>query len=120
MPSEVARRLPRPPSNSSIDGTRSRARSCGMCSFSGPVAVLVGDRRFFHAQNSMKLCNRQCHLKCRAAAWPAGDTDATIVGHDDLLDQREPEAGTVFLRDRKSTRLNSSHLGISYAVFCLK
>src|SRR5262245_63004881 len=27
-----------------------------------------------------------------------------------------PEART----DRKSTRLNSSHLGISYAVFCLK
>src|ERR1039458_5278684 len=24
------------------------------------------------------------------------------------------------MRDRKSTRLNSSHLGISYAVFCLK
>src|ERR1039458_1803983 len=27
--------------------------------------------------------------------------------------------GEVFERDRKSTRLNSSHLGISYAVFCL-
>src|SRR5471030_1838933 len=26
----------------------------------------------------------------------------------------------VEFRDRKSTRLNSSHLGISYAVFCLK
>src|SRR5437899_6877857 len=25
-----------------------------------------------------------------------------------------------FSSDRKSTRLNSSHLGISYAVFCLK
>src|ERR1039457_1076684 len=25
-----------------------------------------------------------------------------------------------FLKDRKSTRLNSSHLVISYAVFCLK
>src|SRR5436853_5896516 len=25
-----------------------------------------------------------------------------------------------FVEDRKSTRLNSSHLGISYAVFCLK
>src|SRR5690606_40280103 len=25
-----------------------------------------------------------------------------------------------FLRDRKSTRLNSSHVKISYAVFCLK
>src|SRR5258705_4266501 len=27
---------------------------------------------------------------------------------------------TSLFRDRKSTRLNSSHLGISYAVFCLK
>src|SRR5437899_8624873 len=27
---------------------------------------------------------------------------------------------TAYARDRKSTRLNSSHLGISYAVFCLK
>src|SRR5258705_7329827 len=26
----------------------------------------------------------------------------------------------LFEADRKSTRLNSSHLGISYAVFCLK
>src|SRR5262245_66553026 len=26
----------------------------------------------------------------------------------------------VLVGDRKSTRLNSSHLGISYAVFCLK
>src|SRR5256885_10977964 len=29
-------------------------------------------------------------------------------------------APTPSLRDRKSTRLNSSHLVISYAVFCLK
>src|SRR5438045_6469345 len=28
--------------------------------------------------------------------------------------------GRFDLGDRKSTRLNSSHLGISYAVFCLK
>src|SRR5438045_7372803 len=28
--------------------------------------------------------------------------------------------GNVSMLDRKSTRLNSSHLGISYAVFCLK
>src|SRR5437899_4773816 len=34
-----------------------------------------------------------------------------------------PKPGCVWLKalaDRKSTRLNSSHLGISYAVFCLK
>src|SRR5437899_3651469 len=29
-------------------------------------------------------------------------------------------AGLCLAPDRKSTRLNSSHLGISYAVFCLK
>src|SRR5690606_41764046 len=33
--------------------------------------------------------------------------------------QAEP-TGTVTVRDRKSTRLNSSHVKISYAVFCLK
>src|SRR5690554_7306022 len=31
-----------------------------------------------------------------------------------------PPNGGVDLRDRKSTRLNSSHVRISYAVFCLK
>src|SRR5262245_63072008 len=31
-----------------------------------------------------------------------------------------PPGGRPRDRDRKSTRLNSSHLGISYAVFCLK
>src|SRR3712207_8929795 len=28
--------------------------------------------------------------------------------------------GTLFMADRKSTRLNSSHANISYAAFCLK
>src|ERR1039457_5767601 len=31
-----------------------------------------------------------------------------------------PPAAATILQDRKSTRLNSSHLVISYAVFCLK
>src|SRR5256885_7204893 len=35
--------------------------------------------------------------------------------------RHDPAVDTVAaLRDRKSTRLNSSHLVISYAVFCLK
>src|SRR5437899_11163671 len=35
--------------------------------------------------------------------------------------QSPPERATAMpVSDRKSTRLNSSHLGISYAVFCLK
>src|SRR5437588_9236642 len=34
--------------------------------------------------------------------------------------QHHRQAGAVDLGDRKSTRLNSSHTVISYAVFCLK
>src|SRR5438874_10308143 len=33
---------------------------------------------------------------------------------------RPPQPGVRRTRDRKSTRLNSSHVEISYAVFCLK
>src|SRR5438045_9723134 len=35
-------------------------------------------------------------------------------------ERRDPVQVLASGRDRKSTRLNSSHLGISYAVFCLK
>src|SRR5436853_3629335 len=44
----------------------------------------------------------------------ARDAGAVIL-HLDAL-----RATLVQRQDRKSTRLNSSHLGISYAVFCLK
>src|SRR5262245_772843 len=39
---------------------------------------------------------------------------------DDVLGLVEHGRGRAVVEDRKSTRLNSSHLGISYAVFCLK
>src|SRR3712207_7886788 len=41
--------------------------------------------------------------------------DHPVDGGDDLADRRGAVGG-----DRKSTRLNSSHANISYAVFCLK
>src|SRR2546430_10323174 len=37
-----------------------------------------------------------------------------------LLPQVKASSTTMEFRDRKSTRLNSSHSQISYAVFCLK
>src|SRR3712207_8374334 len=40
------------------------------------------------------------------------------VGHDVVV--RRVLLHRVRVRDRKSTRLNSSHANISYAVFCLK
>src|SRR3712207_9375696 len=43
---------------------------------------------------------------------------ASLVGRGDALSPRRTPRRR--LRDRKSTRLNSSHANISYAVFCLK
>src|SRR5205814_10163022 len=43
-----------------------------------------------------------------------------IRGAGAPLRRGSPELSSIALLDRKSTRLNSSHLGISYAVFCLK
>src|SRR2546430_13298740 len=37
-----------------------------------------------------------------------------------LGDELDSPRGRIYLIDRKSTRLNSSHSQISYAVFCLK
>src|SRR3712207_7967683 len=42
----------------------------------------------------------------------------TVIGFTSLL-RFLPDAGDA-VGDRKSTRLNSSHANISYAVFCLK
>src|SRR3712207_6848989 len=42
-----------------------------------------------------------------------------LVG-DRLLAALAPDVDVVHPGDRKSTRLNSSHANISYAVFCLK
>src|SRR5947209_20271004 len=39
---------------------------------------------------------------------------------DELFRQRRNRGAAGKVRDRKSTRLNSSHANISYAVFCLK
>src|ERR1039458_4051562 len=52
-----------------------------------------------------------------------GNTDADEAVRmplDEFLRSHSLVSGASGSGDRKSTRLNSSHLGISYAVFCLK
>src|SRR3712207_7150865 len=46
--------------------------------------------------------------------------DELVVGHRRRTDAAEPAGFGDRGEDRKSTRLNSSHANISYAVFCLK
>src|SRR5690606_39381478 len=45
------------------------------------------------------------------------DLEGTVPVLNDLL---QDIGGISYVSDRKSTRLNSSHVKISYAVFCLK
>src|SRR5215467_13253637 len=64
------------------------------------AAAMARHRGAEHAESAiLALVHRM--LQWRPETWPAG-------------------AAFEFRLDRKSTRLNSSHLVISYAVFCLK
>src|SRR2546426_7831542 len=59
-----------------------------------------------------------------AAVEEAAGPGRTPVSHHQRLNVKPTEwsrnSRRLSLEDRKSTRLNSSHLVISYAVFCLK
>src|SRR3712207_8933976 len=56
-----------------------------------------------------------------ADQWVAGVHLRRQVGQRVQLGvARQAEGGDATAHDRKSTRLNSSHANISYAVFCLK
>src|SRR5207249_10086900 len=72
-----------------------------------------GGRRGFLC-GSRRLRHRRVHPSSRGLLR-RGRTQADLW-------TREPcrRHGAVVVQDRKSTRLNSSHVSISYAVFCLK
>src|SRR5256885_12932887 len=76
-------------------------------------------------------------IAAAAAAFPAWSTSGIQARHDaldrigneilarkeelgDLLAREEGKTRPEAIGEQKSTRLNSSHLVISYAVFCLK
>src|SRR5947209_15132107 len=85
-----------------------------------------GDRAQDHARSDLWLRDHD-HVGafnlgdcCPGAACPGTDdiADGRLVTGSNDRPGRHP--GRLGERDRKSTRLNSSHANISYAVFCLK
>src|SRR5690554_7553116 len=100
IPSRLSRTLPR--------SQRScRARGCWLTS--GPELFMLGGPDFPGAEMSDPTA-------------PATVIDLAEARRDRLHDIHEARLLEVrkAFEDRKSTRLNSSHVRISYAVFCLK
>src|SRR3712207_7614882 len=86
------------------------------------TTLFRSDRAMFHADNAYRLPDATIHSRrmkthtvsntaFRGFGGPQG-----MAGIERVIDAIAFALG----RDRKSTRLNSSHANISYAVFCLK
>src|SRR5690625_6424367 len=85
---------------------------------SGPAFAAQANRRQ-QVLRLVALPRRSPHvvLQLRHRGPPSLFADNGLEGI--ALDWEQLTCG-VLLEDRKSTRLNSSHVAISYAVFCLK
>src|SRR5438045_5968929 len=96
-----------------------------------PTSRLFPYTTLFRSKTSPKYSNRLFENDGRgnfrdvtekAGLTGAGFSNGVAVGDYDNDGHLDLFVGGVHANhlDRKSTRLNSSHLGISYAVFCLK
>src|SRR5690348_17817420 len=81
----------------------------------GNISVTEACKRIVQHENEADAIAREVLTGVRRSfitPFDRGDIKDLIGLLDDAIDQMQ--------KDRKSTRLNSSHPSISYAVFCLK
>src|SRR5205814_7672832 len=92
-----------------------------------PRSTLFPYTTLFRSRAALDARRRAAEARRRRRLHDAVDLDETaarlVVGVlrrlAEAQHRREADVRPLHDRDRKSTRLNSSHLGISYAVFCL-
>src|SRR5207248_9808806 len=82
-------------------------------SFSVYSSAAHRDLHSFPTRRSSDLC---CYRQARCSAWLPPCAPSPAIPSPISSSDRSISPST----DRKSTRLNSSHRTISYAVFCLK
>src|SRR5436309_13815135 len=81
---------------------------------------------FFNATATTEIYTLSLHdalpisQRRRAGTGSRQDPRRRAAARHHELQQHAAASGACCCRDRKSTRLNSSHVKISYAVFCLK
>src|SRR5690625_6356208 len=79
----------------------------------GPVTLLVGDLDALTAYYRDAFLLEVLRQEGETVALGRRGVELLILQRDWSLPPNQP-------RDRKSTRLNSSHVAISYAVFCVE
>src|SRR3712207_7303536 len=88
-----------------------------------PRSTLFPYTTLFRSEEGL-LVGGSCGMAVHAAVQLAHELEGTEQGRDAVIVVLLPDSGRGYLtkifKDRKSTRLNSSHANISYAVFCLK
>src|SRR2546422_8434753 len=83
-----------------------------------PRSTLFPYTTLFPSCGSLAISGRSVYLSRRAST--ATRLNPREGGRNHALALEEPDDSHAHDSDRKSTRLNSSHGYISYAVFCLK
>src|SRR5436305_4762629 len=84
-------------------------------------ATLFPYTTLFRSFRELNEQRRPSYLKAALRIETSGkDIEMVAAEAARCLGFEEKNAACGFRRDRKSTRLNSSHVRISYAVFCLK
>src|SRR5690606_13045349 len=108
-----------------LEGGRALAYASGMAAVSTlldlvtPGAVIVAPQHAYLGTLHL-LATKEQRGEVTVRRVDLTDTDATIAACDDAALVWLESPTNPMLEDRKSTRLNSSHVKSSYAVFCLK
>src|SRR3712207_7641912 len=97
-----------------------------------PRSTLFPYTTLFRSREPAELCGRGAHRVAHGLRARVEHEHAVAVAHEvhvalaglalhapDALGDLLGSVAAQLRRDRKSTRLNSSHANISYAVFCL-
>src|SRR5256885_10453872 len=86
-----------------------------------PRSTLFPYTTLFRSEEESIVCVNHCsHMKSYRVRGHINVNFFTVLFINHLLQFFLLFTFVLFFVDRKSTRLNSSHLVISYAVFCLK
>src|SRR5262245_63125185 len=105
-------------SNRTLFEPRSRADALKMLRHEGPLTPMAGCTDLYVALNFGTLKETRFLNLWRLTALRSIEVRRGALAIGALATFTDLMRSA--LVDRKSTRLNSSHLGISYAVFCLK